>query len=185
MSDDLGEDAQRALRADHQADEVVAGNVLDELAAELDDLAGGRDDLQAGDVTAGDAVLDGLAAAGVLGDVAADVAGLQAHRIAGEEQALVGDGLVDLVGDDARLDDDHQVRRVDLEDAVHAVAQQDDAAHDRHGPAGEPAAGAARRDGNRLAVGQLHDRGDLLGRFRPNHASGMWAYSASATSSCE
>ena len=40
-----------------------------------------------GDVPPGDAVLDGLAAAGVLGHVAADEAGLQAHRVAGVEQA--------------------------------------------------------------------------------------------------
>ena len=137
LQDDLREDAERALGADQQVHQVVAGDVLDALAAELDDLAGRRDDLQADDVAAGDAVLDRLAAARVLGDVAADEAGLEAHRVAGVEEAEVLDRVVDLVGDDARLDDRDQVGLVDLEDAVHPVDQEDDAAEDRDRPAGE------------------------------------------------
>jgi hypothetical protein len=90
LDDRLGDDAEGALAADHELLEVVAGDVLGELAAEPDDLAGGGDELQAEDVAAGDAVLDGLAAAGVLRDVAADLAGLHAHGVAGEEQAVLG-----------------------------------------------------------------------------------------------
>ena len=63
--------AERALRADERAEQVVAGRV-DLLAAERDDLAVGEHDLQAGDVVRREAVLEAVRAAGVLGDVAAD-----------------------------------------------------------------------------------------------------------------
>ena len=86
FENDLREDAEGALGADHQLLHRVAGDVLEELAAVLDDLAGGGHDFEPQDVSLGDAVLDGLPTAGVLGDVPADVASLEAHRVSGVEQ---------------------------------------------------------------------------------------------------
>jgi hypothetical protein len=127
-----------------------------------DDVARGRDEFEAEDVAAGDAVLDGLAAAGVVGDVAADLAGLDAHRIAGEEEAVLLDEERQVVRDQAGLDRDREVREVEVDDVAHALERQDDAAEDGDGAAGEPGAGAARRDGDAFPVGQAHHRGDLL-----------------------
>ena len=68
---DLRGDAERALGADERAEQVVAraGRAL---AAELHQLAVGEHDLQTGHVVRGEAVLEAVRAAGVLGHVAAD-----------------------------------------------------------------------------------------------------------------
>ena len=85
---DLGRDPERALRADERADEVVAGGVGRRAGAELDDLAVGRDDLEARHVVGGEAVLQAVRAAGVLGHVAADRADLLARRVGRVEVAV-------------------------------------------------------------------------------------------------
>ena len=76
----LGGDAERALRADERAEQVVAGRVR-RPAAQPDQLAVRRDDLRAGHVVGGEAVLEAVRAAGVLRDVAADRADLLAGRV--------------------------------------------------------------------------------------------------------
>ena len=78
--DDLGRDPERALAADEDAGQVVAGRVA-RLAAEPHDLAVGQHDLEPEHVIRGDAVLQAVRPAGVLGDVAADRARLLARRI--------------------------------------------------------------------------------------------------------
>ena len=64
--------AERALRADEQAGQVVPGDALGGAPAAAQHLAVGEHDRQAEDVLGGDAVLDAAHAAGVGGDVAAD-----------------------------------------------------------------------------------------------------------------
>jgi len=71
------------FRADEELHQVVAGLVLDQLAAHLDDVAGGQDRLQPADVILGGAVFDGAGTASALGDVAADGAGIEAGRVGG------------------------------------------------------------------------------------------------------
>ena len=68
----LGDQREGPLRAHEQLGEVVAGRGLDELAAGADHLARGEHRLEAEDVMAGHAVLDGPHPAGVGGDVAAE-----------------------------------------------------------------------------------------------------------------
>ena len=70
--DDLRDDRQRAFRADQQLRQVVADDVLDGLAAGLDDLAGRQHRLEAEHVALRRAVLERARPAGALGDVAAD-----------------------------------------------------------------------------------------------------------------
>jgi hypothetical protein len=82
----LGDDAERALAADEEVAEVVAGDVLHALGAEPADGAVGEDDLEAHDVVAGDAVFQAAQTAGVLGDVAADGADLHRAGIGRIEQ---------------------------------------------------------------------------------------------------
>ena len=125
---------------------------IERLAAELDDLAVGEDERQAGDVVCREAVLEAVRAAGVLGDVAADRADLLARRVGRVEEAVGRDGPRDVEVRDARLDDDALALEVDLEDPVHARERDDDAAGDRRRAAGEPGARAARDERHALAV---------------------------------
>ena len=69
--DDLRRHAERALGADEDPAQVVAGQV-ELLAAQLHDRAVGEHDLQAAHVVGREAVLEAVRAAGVLGHVAAD-----------------------------------------------------------------------------------------------------------------
>src|SRR5262249_59084409 len=78
--DDPRGDPERALGADEDAGQVVAARVA-RLAAEPHDLAVGHDHLEPEDVIGGDAVLQGVRAAGVVGDVAADRARLLARWV--------------------------------------------------------------------------------------------------------
>ena len=61
----LGDHAERALRADEQPGQVVAGDALDRPPSGAQDPPVGEDDLQAEHVVGGDAVLDAAEAAGV------------------------------------------------------------------------------------------------------------------------
>ena len=100
---DLGDQGEHALGADDQLREIEAGRGLHELAAGADDLTGAEHRGQAEHVVARDAVLDGLHAAGVGGDVAAE----RAAALAGEDrigEAVRARGVVELCQRDAGLD---------------------------------------------------------------------------------
>ena len=112
----------------------------------------------------GEAVLQAVRAAGVLGDVAADRADLLARRIGRVEVAVRRDRTRDVEVRDAGLDDDAPALEVDLEDAVHAGERDDDAARDRRRASREPRAGAARDERDTRRVARADDRLHLLGR---------------------
>ena len=76
----LGDDGQRAFGADEHAEQIEAGRV-ERGAADLHQLAVRQHRLDAEHVVHGEAVLQAVRAAGVLGDVAADRADLLARRI--------------------------------------------------------------------------------------------------------
>ena len=77
---DLRRDPERPLGADEGAEQVGPVGV-ERLAAELDDLAVGQHHGQPGHVVDGEAVLEAVRAARVLGDVAADRADLLAGGV--------------------------------------------------------------------------------------------------------
>ena len=83
----LRDDAERPLRADDDAGQIVAGVVLGR-AAGAHDPAIGQHELDAEDVIDGDAVLERVRPAGVGGHVAADGAGALARRVGGEVVAV-------------------------------------------------------------------------------------------------
>ncbi len=85
-------DPECSLRADERAEQVGPVRV-ERLAAELDDLAVGQNDLEPRDVVDGEAVLEAVRAAGVLRHVAADRADLLARRIGCVEEPVRRDGL--------------------------------------------------------------------------------------------
>ncbi len=82
-----GDDPERALRADQQVLDVVAGDVLADPAAEPGQLARRERDLQAAHPGAGHAVLQRMRAAGVRRDVAADLRLLGGARVRGRTAA--------------------------------------------------------------------------------------------------
>ena len=161
----LGDDAELALRADDQAEEVVAGAV-EMRAADLDDGAVDQHHLDAEHVVGGDAVLQAMGAAGVHGDVAGDGAGELARRIGRVEEALVRDRLADAEVGDAGLDAGGAVLEVDLEHAVHLGDAEDDRVLRRDRAARERGAGAARHDLEPCSWQKRSTADDLLGRRR-------------------
>ena len=157
---DLRRHAERALRADEDAAQVVAGQV-ELLAAQLDDRAVGQHDLQAADVVRGEAVLEAVRAAGVLGHVAADRAHDLRRRV----------GRVEVRGPDRGRDgdvrhpglaDDALVLEVDLEDAAQPREHDEHAVLERQRPARQAAARAARHPRHARRVAGAHDGGHLL-----------------------
>ena len=81
----LGGDAELALRADHQAQQIVAGRI-EVRAADLDHLAIHQHHLQAEHVVGGHAVFQAMRAAGVHADVAGQRAGELARGIRSVEE---------------------------------------------------------------------------------------------------
>ena len=75
----------------------------------------------------GEAVLQAVRAAGILGDVAANRADQLARRIGRVVVAVRRDAARDVEVDDARLDGDALVRDVDVEDAVQPRQHDQDA----------------------------------------------------------
>ena len=120
---DPGGDAERPLRSDERAQQVVARGVDRLAAAQLNDLAVGQHDLEPGHVVGREPVLEAVRSAGVLGDVAADRADDLARRI-GRVVVAGADRRADLQVGHARLDDDALVVQVDVDDPPHP--RQDD-----------------------------------------------------------
>ena len=101
-----------------------------------------------------------------------------------DERARVGGGVVridepvwlqllrELQHVDPGLHGHRAVLEVDLEDLVHQLDVDDDPVPKRHRAVGEPRAAGARDDRDALAVGELDDLGDLLGRGREHDGVG-------------
>ena len=170
-----GDDAERALGADEQVLEIVAGIVLLELVEIVQHAPVGEHHLDAERVRARDAVGERGGAAGIGGEIAADGAGALRRqqlriepvhgrrRLARPQQrhaGLAGHGIGD---------------RIDLADAVEAVERQHDLAVLRDLPADQAGIAALRNDRGRGVVRELEDFGDLGDRARPQHHRGMSA----------
>ena len=150
-------DAHRPLRPDEHAEQVGA-RLVEALAAELDQLAVREHDREAAHVVDGEAVLEAVGAARVLGDVAADRAHLLARGIGRVVVAVRGDGLRHVEVGDTGLDDHAAAIEVDLEDAAHARDRDHDAAGDGQRTAREPRARAARDERHALRHGRRAPR---------------------------
>ncbi len=168
---DFGDDAERALRADEEAGEVVAGRGFAHPAAGADHPPVGERDGEAEHVVADGAVADRVGAGGAGRAHAADRA--LAAGIDREEQALVAQMLVQELAGDAGLDAAIHVGLVDLEDPGHARKVEADAAAHRRDMALERGAGAERhhRHAGRVAEGEqprgflgVLDEGDGVGQ---------------------
>ena len=127
---------ERAFAADEQPEQVGAGRV-GERAADLHELAVRQHRFDREDVVHGEAVLQAVRAAGVLGDVAADRAHLLTRRVGGVVVAERRHLPRDLEVGDARFDGDAPVRDVDVEHAIQPRQADDDAARHRQRAARE------------------------------------------------
>ena len=130
LQQDLGDDAERAFRADEQVAQRIAGDVLHALVAGPEHLAVGQHDFQAHDVIAGDAVFEAAQAAGVLGHVAADGGDLHRAGVGRIEQARGAGGVGDGLRGGARLDQQGEIGAVQFEDLVHLDQAEHDAVRD-------------------------------------------------------
>ena len=153
----LDDDRQRPFAADEKLGEVIAGHPLPAAVPALDQLAGGQDGVHSEDIVARHAVLERARAARVVREVAADGAHRLRVRIGGIEEALRLDRLLQLLEDHSGLDHRNHVGARDLEDAVHLLQREDDAAPLRQGPAALPRAGAARNDRDALLASEAQD----------------------------
>ena len=136
---DLGGDAEGALGADEGAEQVVAGGV----AVERHQRAVGEHHLQPDHVVGGEAVLEAVCPAGVLGHVAADRAddlagGVRRVEVGGGDRA--GHAQVGHTG----LDHHPAVVEIDREDPPQAAQHDEDPLGNRQGAARQSGARASR-----------------------------------------
>ena len=162
---DLGDDPEQPFGADDETEQIVAAAV-EVLAAEPNDVAVGRDELDAEHVVRREAVLQAMHAARILGDVAADRARDLARRIGRVVEALGRDCVADREVGDAGLRDDAAVRVVDVEYSIELTEADDDGVGRRYRAARQRRAGAARHDLHAFARGVAQDRGDFGRRLR-------------------
>ena len=158
----LGNDAELALRAGNERQEIVAGSI--EIgAADVDDLAIHHDHADTEQVVHGDAIFEAMGAAGIGGDVATHRAGDLARRIGCVEEALAGCRLRDGDIGDAGLDAGHAVGGIDRKDLPHARQTDNDRILERQCAATQRRAGPARHDLDVVVMAKAQDRRDLLG----------------------
>ena len=117
---DGGDDADCAFCADEELFEVVAGVVFAEGGEVVEDGAVREDGLDAEDVAMEAAVAEEAEAAGVGGDVAADVAGAFGAEVEGEDVGSFGEVVVCGFEDDAGVDDEGSGDFVEGADVVHS-----------------------------------------------------------------
>ena len=164
----FGHDPEQPLAADDHAEQVVTW-LIERRAADGDDLAVGEDHANAEDMIDGEAVLEAVRAAAVLGDVAADGADALRRGIGRVVPAIGSDVLGDVEVGDARLHAHEGVAQIDLEELLHPRQADQRAARDRHRAARQARAGAARHDRQARGAGDLHHLGDFLAGGRQQH----------------
>ena len=173
-----GDQPERPFGTDEQVLHVVARNVLAQRAADVDDLAGRDHDLDPRHPVAGDAVLERVRAAGVAGDVAADLRDLGRARVGREAEAALAREPLHVAGRDARLDVHPPEQRIELAHLVQPLEADHDAALDRDRTAGEAGAAAARGQRHVVLVAPAHHRRDLVDGRRHDHRVGRPLHAA-------
>ena len=157
-------DAERPLRAREELRHIVAGDILDILAARVQHVAVRENDFEPLHVVFRDAVLESAEPAGVLRDRPAEACRLDRAGIGRIDEAVLRDVIVDVLYDHARLDLRDEVLEINVEDLVEAQHQEDNAALERRRPRREIRSRTARIDRHVVRVRQLHDAGNFLRR---------------------
>ena len=97
---------------------------------------------------------------------------LERRRVGRVEQPDLLDRGLHLAGDDPGLDHADQIVGIDLDDPLHLLGRQDDAAGDGQGAADQAAAGAARGHRHLRLGADPQDRRDLVGGLAQRRAVG-------------
>ncbi len=161
----LGDDAELALGADDQREEIIARRI-EIIAADIENLAIHHHDADGEHVVHRHPVFQAMRAAGIGGDVAADGAGDLARRVRRIEEAFGCGGLGDADIGEAGLDAGNAVGRVDRQNLVHAREAEHDRVLERQRAAAKRGAGPARHDLDVVLVAEAQDLADLLGGGR-------------------
>ncbi len=175
-----GEDAERALAADEELLQIVAGVVLAQPSEPVPNPAVGQHHLDPQGQLAGIAVAQDRDAAGVGREVAADLAAALGAEAERKKAVGRGGGFVQVGEDAAGLDRHREVDRVDRADAVHPAQCQDDvvALARRDAAADEPGVAALRHDREPRGGADPHHRRHLLRRGRAHDQPGRAAIEA-------
>ena len=169
---DFGDDAEKALGAGDDAEQIVAGGI-EMPAAKPQNLACHQHQLTAENIVGGHAVFEAMHAAGILRDIAADAAGDLRRRIGRVIEALLLDRLRHRQIGDARLDHGDAIVVVDLADMVEFAEAEEDAVAERQRAARQRSAGAARHDLDALLVAIGENGRDLRRGLRQYHHHGQ------------
>ena len=161
------DDAERALGADEELLEIVAGVVLaHRWSHDVQDAAVCEHHLQAEHVLLERAVAQEAQTAGVGGHVAADVAAALGAQVERHHERMRAQVLVKVLEDAAALAA-HDVRvRVDGEDAIEALGRDDQLVVDGHTAAHEARVAALRTHGETLLVAVGQNGRELCGVLR-------------------
>ena len=157
-----GDHSERALGADHQRLEVVAGDVLAQRPADPDELARRQHHFEPGDPGAGDAVLERMRPAGVGGDIAAELGLLGRAGIGREEQPVLPGAAAEVGGHHTGLDCGAPKLGVEVPGLAQSFEAEHDPAVERDGSAGEPGAATARDDRDVVLVAPAHGPRDRV-----------------------
>ena len=166
-----GDDAERALAADEQLLQIVAGVVLAQRPQPVPDAPVGQHHLDAQGQFAGVAVAQDGDAAGVGREIPADLAAALGAEAQRKQPVGLGRRLVQIGEDAAGLDGHREIDRVERADPVHPAERQDDvvAVCGRDPAADEPGIAALRHDRQSRLGADPHHRRDLRGRGRAHH----------------
>ena len=163
-----GDDAERAFRAGEQVPQVIAGIVLAQGAEVGDQLAVRQHHLEPEAQIARAAEAQHVEAAGIGGEVAADLAGAFGRQAEREQAVRLARRLLQVGEDAAGLRHHGIVERIDRAHLVHALEAEEDrlAAAVRRRAAGKPGVAALRHDRRVMLARQAHDRLHLGGACR-------------------
>ncbi len=169
-----GDDAERALGADEELAQAIAGIVLAQGSEPVPDAAVRQHDLEPEHALARVAVAERVVAAGVGGKHAADLGGpFRADR----ERQQAGDGSRRVLGGlerDPGLKREGEVERVDRADARESREAEDElgAVRGWHGATDHRCVAALRHDGDMRAGAEANACGDFRGAGRPQNGCG-------------
>jgi hypothetical protein len=127
------------------------------------------------DMGGGDAVFEGVGAAGVFGDVAAEGGDGLAAGIGGEVETVGLDGFGEFDVRDAGLGEEPAVGEVNFEDLGKSLGTENDAAESRHCASGEAGSGSARGEGDFVFEAPADDGLDFGGGFGEDDGGGLAA----------
>ena len=162
-------DAEKTLGSREKPDQVEAGFVFVGATAAGHHFAVRQHDRETKNVAAGHAVFQAARTTGVGGDVSAYAAILEAGGVRWIEEIFFAGSFLEFSCDDPRLNHGHEIACVDLNNPVHSIHAEHDAALHGGAAADIPIAGTAWRDRYARTISLAENECCLLGIGRKNH----------------